>query len=195
MTDTMTRERRSWTMSRIRSRDTKPEMLVRRYLFSRGLRYRVNVRGVPGHPDIVLARHHALVEVRGCFWHRHQPCKIATTPKSHVRFWKAKFKRNVERDRLHEAQWAEAGWRVFVVWECELRPAERAATLERLYSAIVAPPREAAARLEYDATSADEGMLLAAESDDGDLARYCSTPGDGACDGKGTAKRRSGKRG
>lgn len=190
MTDTISKERRSWTMSRIRSRDTKPEMLVRRYLFSRGLRYRVNVSRIPGHPDIVLARHGALVEVRGCFWHRHPGCKVATTPKSHVRFWREKFRRNVERDRLHEAQWAELGWNVFVVWECELRPAAREATLERLYRAIVSPPREAAARLQYGAPSKEEGLLLAAETDGGDIARY----GRPAAPGGGRGGRNSGSR-
>lgn len=139
MADTLTKEKRSWTMSRIRSRDTKPEMLVRRFLFAKGMRFRVNVPGIPGHPDIVLRKYNAIVEVRGCFWHRHEGCKVATTPKSHVRFWKGKFRRNVERDRLHEAQWAGAGWRVFVVWECELRPAVREATLGRLYAGIAAP--------------------------------------------------------
>ena len=158
MTDTLTRERRSWTMSRIRSRDTRPELIVRRYLFARGLRFRVNVSRLPGHPDIVLARHRAIVEVRGCFWHRHPGCKAATTPKSNVRFWKAKFRRNVARDRLHEAQWAAAGWRVFVVWECELRPSARKATLARLHSAIVP-----SSSFRYPADDADGTMLLAAE--------------------------------
>lgn len=148
-------------MSRIRGRDTKPELIVRRYLFAHGLRYRVNVSRIPGHPDIVLTRHNALIEVRGCFWHRHPGCKVATTPKSHVRFWKAKFKRNVERDRLHEAQWAEAGWRVFVVWECELRPALREATLRRLYDAIVAP---AGQDFSYDGIDLPETASLAAEA-------------------------------
>lgn len=161
MTDTLTRERRSWTMSRIRSRDTGPERIVRRYLFARGLRFRVNVSRLPGHPDIVLARHRAIVEVRGCFWHRHPGCRCATTPKSHVRFWKAKFRRNVERDRLHEVQWVEAGWRVFVVWECELRPAVREATLARLHSAIVGASR--AHGFAYSDHEASGGMLFAAE--------------------------------
>ena len=82
MTDTLTKERRSWTMSRIRSKDTKPELLVRKYLFSRGLRFRVNVSRLPGHPDIVLPKYRALIEVRGCFWHRHEGCATATSPKS-----------------------------------------------------------------------------------------------------------------
>ena len=136
MTDTMTKERRSWTMSRIHSKDTKPELLVRKYLFSRGLRFRVNVSRIVGHPDIVLSKYNALIEVRGCFWHRHG-CATATSPKSHVRFWREKFMRNVARDKLHEEQWAAAGWRVFIVWECELRPFVREITLAKLYAAIV----------------------------------------------------------
>ncbi|MBR3086839.1 MAG: DNA mismatch endonuclease Vsr [Kiritimatiellae bacterium] len=157
MTDTLSRERRSWTMSRIRSRDTKPELVVRRFLFAHGLRFRVNVARLPGHPDIVLRKFNAIVEVRGCFWHRHSGCKVATTPKSHVRFWKEKFRRNVERDRLHESMWAESGWRVFVVWECELRPSVRAATLDRLYSGITASSEVA-----FSYGAADGGELPAA---------------------------------
>ena len=137
MTDTITKERRSWTMSRIRSKDTKPELLVRKYLFSRGLRFRVNVSRIPGHPDIVLTKYNALIEVRGCFWHRHEGCATVTSPKSHVRFWREKFKRNVARDKLHEEQWAAAGWRVFIIWECELRPFVREITLAKLYAEIV----------------------------------------------------------
>lgn len=162
MTDTLTKERRSWTMSRIHSRDTKPELIVRRYLFSRGLRFRVNVKRLPGHPDIVLTKYNALIEVRGCFWHRHPGCKVATTPKSHVKFWKEKFRRNVKRDALHEEQWAEAGWRVFIVWECELKPSVRAATLDNLYDGIVA---DATARPAAYGEGEDDGagMLEAAE--------------------------------
>ena len=142
MTDTLTKERRSWTMSRIRSKDTKPELLVRKYLFSRGLRFRVNVGRLPGHPDIILTKYNALIEVRGCFWHRHgwEPdgrkivqrafCPYATTPKSNRAFWNAKFRRNVLRDAEHERVWAEEGWNVIVVWECGLKTAaEREKTL------------------------------------------------------------------
>lgn len=159
--DTLTKERRSWTMSRIRSKDTKPELLVRKYLFSRGLRFRVNVGRLPGHPDIVLAKYNALIEVRGCFWHRHEGCATATSPKSHVRFWREKFERNVARDRLHEEQWAAAGWRVFIVWECELRPFVREVTLAKLYAAIVGAPafayaEEAAAAVPLAAEATEE---------------------------------------
>ena len=161
MTDTISKERRSWTMSRIRGKDTKPELLVRKYLFSRGLRFRVNVSRLPGHPDIVLPKYRALIEVRGCFWHRHPGCATATSPKSHVRFWREKFKRNVARDKLHEKQWAEAGWRVFVVWECELKPFLREITLAKLYSAIVEKPS-----FIYAEGDADEDVPFAAEEAD-----------------------------
>lgn len=136
MTDTLSKEERSRVMSRIRSRDTGPEMIVRRFLFSRGLRFRVNVKKIVGHPDIVLAKYGVIIEVRGCFWHRHRRCKIATTPKSNVEFWREKFRRNVKRDRQHEKEWRNMGWRLCVVWECELAPSRRAETLARLYGEI-----------------------------------------------------------
>ena len=164
MTDTLTKEHRSYVMSRIRSRDTKPEKVVRSYLFSRGLRFRVNVRNLPGHPDVVLAKYRAIVEIRGCFWHRHPGCATATTPKSHIRFWREKFKRNVARDKRHEAEWAAAGWRLFVVWECELAPKVRAATLEKLYGAIVSGTAYAATDAAYTLPeAAEDAVLLAAE--------------------------------
>ena len=126
--DTLTPEHRSWVMSRIRSKDTKPEMIVRSWLHRSGYRFRLHVKTLPGHPDIVLPKYRTLIEVRGCFWHRHRGCPTATTPKSNVRFWRAKFRRNVARDRLHEAQWKELGWTVIVVWECGLLPAKREKT-------------------------------------------------------------------
>ena len=129
-------------MSRIRAKDTKPEMLVRSWLHRHGYRFRLHVASLPGHPDIVLPRHRALIEVRGCFWHRHPGCRTASVPTSHRRFWTEKFRRNVERDRLHEEQWRQLGWRVFVVWECELAPRRRAATLDLLLRSLAADPEE-----------------------------------------------------
>ena len=130
--DTLTPERRSWVMSRIHSKDTTPERIVRSWLHRRGYRFRLHVKTLPGHPDIVLPKYHALIEVRGCFWHRHRGCRTATTPSSNTRFWKDKFRRNVARDKRHEADWRALGWEVFVVWECELAPRRREATLETL---------------------------------------------------------------
>ena len=136
MTDKLTKEQRSWNMSQVHSRDTGPELIVRKYLFSRGLRFRVNAKYLPGHPDIVLRKYKALIEVRGCFWHRHPGCKIATMPQSNVPFWTEKFTRNVARDKRHEKEWAALGWRLFVVWECELVPSRRNDTLANLYAGI-----------------------------------------------------------
>src|SRR3954463_15983899 len=110
MVDLLTKERRSWNMSRIRSRDTKPEVLVRSLLHRLGLRFRLH-RPLPGRPDIVLPRHRTVVLVHGCFWHRHTSCRFAYTPKSNVQFWLAKFAGNVERDRKARRALHKLGWR------------------------------------------------------------------------------------
>ena len=110
-------------MSRIPSKDTKPELKVRSFLFRHGFRFRLHVKNLPGHPDIVLPKYRTVVEVRGCFWHRHPGCRQATTPSSNVKFWQEKFKRNVERDRNTEKRLKELGWRLIVIWQCELKNA------------------------------------------------------------------------
>lgn len=117
--DTISKEKRSWNMSRIRSTNTKPEMIVRSFLHRNGFRFRLHDRNLPGHPDIVLPKYKTVVEVRGCFWHRHPGCKITTTPSSNIAFWEEKFRRNVERDRLHAAELSDLGWQLIVVWGCE----------------------------------------------------------------------------
>lgn len=119
--DTLSPERRSEVMSRIRSKDTKPEMLVRRHLHAMGFRFRLHDSKLPGHPDIVLPKWHTVIFINGCFWHRHEGCKLASTPKSNIEFWESKFKRNVERDKKEQSALADAGWRVIVVWECEAK--------------------------------------------------------------------------
>lgn len=119
MADTLTPRERSERMSRIRSRDTKPELALRKALHALGLRYRLGSK-LPGKPDLVFPRHKAVVFVHGCFWHRHAGCKVATTPKSNTGFWVDKFERNVTRDERVARALQEAGWRLFVVWECEL---------------------------------------------------------------------------
>ncbi|WP_279324848.1 very short patch repair endonuclease [Bifidobacterium simiarum] len=129
---------RSYVMSRIRGKDTSIEVMVRRYLFARGLRFRKNDRRYPGHPDVVLPKWHTVVFVNGCFWHMHEGCSKHTMPKSNVEFWTAKLTRNRERDARQHRQLAEMGWRVIVVWECELGKRTREARLERLYGQIVA---------------------------------------------------------
>lgn len=120
MADSLTKERRSWNMSKIKGKDTGIEIKVRKYLFSQGFRYRKNVTTLPGKPDIVLPKHHTVIFVHGCFWHRHEGCKDATTPKTRTEFWNEKFRKNVENDQLHNQQLEDAGWRVIVLWECEI---------------------------------------------------------------------------
>ena len=116
--DAATRRR---VMQRVRSNDTTPELVVRSFLFRQGFRFRLHVKNLPGHPDIVLPKYKTVVEVRGCFWHRHPGCRQATTPSTNAEFWQEKFKRNVERDGNTEKQLKELGWNLIVVWECELK--------------------------------------------------------------------------
>ncbi|WP_444448534.1 very short patch repair endonuclease [Pseudomonas kurunegalensis] len=108
-------------MRAVRRAHTKPEVLVRKAMHALGLRFRLHAKSLPGSPDIVLAKHHAVVFVHGCFWHRHPGCKYATTPKTRQEFWIPKFEGNVARDARKEAQLQELGWRVLIVWECETR--------------------------------------------------------------------------
>lgn len=113
-------------MSRIRGRDTAPEVALRKALHALGLRFRLHAK-LPGKPDIVLPRHRAVVFVHGCFWHRHGGCKVASTPKSNTDFWEEKFGRNVARDARVRRELEEAGWRVHIAWECELTGKGKAA--------------------------------------------------------------------
>jgi len=122
--DRISREHRSWNMSRIRGRDTKPEKAVRSLLHRMGYRFRLHGRDLPGRPDIVLPKHRTVIFVHGCFWHRHRGCKYAYTPKSRVGFWAKKFRANRLRDRRNEISLRERGWNVLVVWECELEDPE-----------------------------------------------------------------------
>ena len=110
-------------MAGIGGKDTKPEIAVRSALHRLGLRFRLHRAGLPGRPDVVLSRHHAVVFVHGCFWHRHIGCKLAYTPKSNLTFWRRKFRENVERDMRTAGNLRRLGWRIFVVWECSLTDA------------------------------------------------------------------------
>jgi DNA mismatch endonuclease, patch repair protein len=121
LTDTLSKEHRSWNMGRIPSKDTKPEKIVRSLLYRMGFRFRVHVETLPGRPDIVLRRFRTVIFVHGCFWHRHPGCRYAYSPKSRTEFWEEKFARNVVRDQDAQAALACAGWRVATVWECETR--------------------------------------------------------------------------
>ena len=121
--DSLTPERRSWNMSRIRGKDTGPEILVRSMLHRLGYRFRLNRKDVPGKPDIVLPKYRTAIYVHGCFWHRHADCRLAYTPKSNPDFWNKKFARNVERDAEVTAKLQAAGWKQITIWECELADA------------------------------------------------------------------------
>ncbi|MBN1379485.1 MAG: DNA mismatch endonuclease Vsr [Gammaproteobacteria bacterium] len=119
--DILTPEKRSWNMSRIRGKDTKPELVVRSVLHSMGYRFRVSNKDFPGKPDILLPKHKIVIFVHGCFWHRHAGCKYAYFPKSNIEFWLNKFKANINRDQVVTREIMEKGWQQFVIWECETK--------------------------------------------------------------------------
>ena len=119
MVDTVSREKRSRMMAGIGGRNTKPELVVRRALRNLGIGYRLHLGTLPGRPDIVMAGRRKIIEVRGCFWHRHSGCRFAYTPKSNKPFWEAKFAKNMARDQRNERQLQGSGWDVLIVWECE----------------------------------------------------------------------------
>lgn len=121
MSDKLTPEKRSWNMSRIKGKDTKIEVEVRKYLFSKGYRFRKNDKRYPGKPDIVLPKYHVAIFVHGCFWHRHEGCKDVTIPKTRTEFWLEKFDKNVKNDQIKQEKLRELGWKVIVIWECELK--------------------------------------------------------------------------
>ena len=130
--DKLTKEQRHRCMASIRGKDTKPELLVRRFLFSRGFRYRLNHPRLPGRPDIVLRKYRTVIFVNGCFWHGHEGCKHYVVPKSNTEFWIAKIERNRARDIDEQHELAAMGWHCITVWECQLKPAIRKNTLESL---------------------------------------------------------------
>lgn len=140
MTDVMTPEQRSRCMAAIKGKDTKPEIIVRKYLFSRGVRFRIQVRKLPGNPDIVLPKYKTVIFVNGCFWHGHEGCKYFRLPKSNVEFWKEKIERNIARDVRNETELKALGWRIIRVWECEIKTVKgREEYLKQLYNCIVRP--------------------------------------------------------
>lgn len=136
MADNHSKEIRSMNMSHIRSTNSKPEGIVRKYLFSKGLRYRKNVRTLPGKPDIVLPKYKTIVFVNGCFWHRHD-CGRFVMPSSNTEYWEKKINGNVERDKTNIALLEEQGWRVIVIWECQLKKRVQSETLSKLFDNIV----------------------------------------------------------
>ena len=119
--DIVDKKTRSRNMSRIRSRDTKPEIFVRKFLHSRGFRYRLNVRKLPGTPDIVMPKYRLAIMVHGCYWHRHTGCALATIPATNSERWRAKFEANTSRDKRNLTKLRNEGWRTLIIWECGLR--------------------------------------------------------------------------
>ena len=133
--DTISKEKRSWNMAQIRSKDTSIEVKVRKYLFAQGFRFRKNDKRFPGKPDIVLPKYKTVVYIHGCFWHRHSGCKRATMPKSKTEYWEEKFQRNVKNDTLHVEQIKDMGWNPIVIWECEINK-NFDATMDKLIETI-----------------------------------------------------------
>lgn len=131
MADTITRERRSWNMSRIKGQNTGPEVRLRSLLHRAGFRFRIHAKELPGRPDIILPKYRAAIFVHGCFWHRHAGCRNATMPSTRTEFWQAKFDANISRDERNRAALQAAGWTVFTIWECELK-SDAPGVVERL---------------------------------------------------------------
>lgn len=137
MADNHSPEIRSYNMSHIKCSNTRPEEIVRKYLFSKGLRYRKNDKRYAGKPDIVLPKYRAIIFVNGCFWHCHTGCSDFVLPKSNQEYWLPKLERNRLRDKENEESLKRDGWRVIVVWECELKKRNREERLGKLYKEIV----------------------------------------------------------
>jgi DNA mismatch endonuclease (patch repair protein) len=123
MADVHSKETRSYNMSRIRGKDTKPEMLVRRFLHKNGFRYRLHVKGLPGKPDIVLPKYKTVIFIHGCFWHGHEGCKYYVVPKTRTEWWLNKIGTNIANDTNAESLLKAAGWNIIKIWECELKKA------------------------------------------------------------------------
>ena len=119
MRDRLTKERRSWNMSRIRGKDTKPEKVVRSMLHRMGYRFRLHGKNLPGRPDVVLPKHKTVIFVHGCFWHRHRKCKNCTTPGRRRAWWLKKLEGNASRDNIHQRALRKLGWSCLIIWECE----------------------------------------------------------------------------
>ena len=136
MADVHTPEQRSYNMSRIHGKNTKPEELVRKYLFSQGFRYRKNDARLPGKPDIVLPKYKTVIFVNGCFWHGHEGCKYFVWPKNNEDFWKEKIGGNIQRDLRNHQLLTEQGWNVITVWECELKKSVFPQTMAGLIQAL-----------------------------------------------------------
>jgi DNA mismatch endonuclease, patch repair protein len=136
MTDVHPTEIRSYNMSRIKGKNTKPELLVRKFLFANGFRYRLNVKNLPGKPDIVLPKYKTVIFVNGCFWHGHKGCRYFVLPKTRTEWWLQKITETKSRDQKAEQELVKLAWKVIVIWECELKKNKLSATLSDLISEI-----------------------------------------------------------
>lgn len=162
--DKLTKEQRHRNMAAIHGKNTKPEILVRKFLFSRGFRYRLNHPRLPGHPDIVLKKYRTCIFINGCFWHGHEGCHYYRLPKTNVDFWKNKIEQNKIRDKKEQRQLADMGWHCITVWECQLKPLVRDQTLESLaytLNHIYLEDRE----VKTDQITEQPDSLMAAEPD------------------------------
>ena len=165
MADKMTPEQRHHCMSRIGSKNTRPELIVRRWLWQQGYRYRVNVKRLPGSPDIVLPRYSTAIFVNGCFWHAHEDCDRYRVPHTNVDFWTAKFQRNKARDERNYRLLHKMGWYVLVVWECQLEKDKRRDTLIAL-----------SRRLSQIYLTTHDAKVYSHVPDHGDLERAAAEP-------------------
>jgi len=136
MADVHSKETRSYNMSRIRSKNTKPEMLVRKFLHKNGFRYRLHVKNLPGKPDIVLPKYKTVIFIHGCFWHGHEGCKYYVVPKTRTEWWLNKISGNILNDNNAEAALIEAGWKINKIWECDLKKLSFEKTLNNLLEAL-----------------------------------------------------------
>lgn len=129
MADVHTKETRSYNMSRIKGKNTKPELLVRKFLHSNGFRYKLHDKSLPGSPDIVLPKYKTVIQVKGCYWHGHEGCKYFKLPRTNTDFWKKKIDNNKERDIKNDNQLKKSGWNLIIIWECDLKPIKMNNTL------------------------------------------------------------------
>ena len=163
--DIFTPQERSAVMSKIRSKNTKPEILLRKALFARGFRYRLHGK-LPGKPDIVLKKYKTVIFVNGCFWHGHTDCKLASIPKSNTTFWSDKIVANQHRDQLHTLQLEALGWNVLTVWECEIKNRHNfTALLDRISENLKAQLRSSRKVKKYTYPTYEEALAIAAEEE------------------------------
>ncbi|TKC59329.1 DNA mismatch endonuclease Vsr [Pedobacter hiemivivus] len=136
MADVHSKETRSYNMSKIKGKDTKPELLVRKFLHKNGFRYRIHVKDLPGKPDVVLPRYKTVIFINGCFWHGHEECKYYVIPKTRTDWWLSKINGNIANDFLANEQLTNKGWKVIIIWECQLKERLKSETLDLLLSTL-----------------------------------------------------------